>query len=177
MSILNKIKKYRLSPEEYAKYLGVKIGKNCYISTKNFSSEAYLIEIGDNTRIASGVSFYTHGALWPFRKTYKVVKDLDYFGKIKIGNNVHIGEDAKIMPGVIIEDNCIIGAGSIVTKSVPTGKIVAGNPAKIIGEVNDFIDKISKIGVKVKQLSLIDKKKYLLSVDENRFVKKGYMKM
>ena len=54
------------------------------------------------------------------------------FGKIEIGNNVFLGMNAIIMPGVKIGDNSIVAAGSIVTKSVPSGYVVGGNPAKII---------------------------------------------
>ena len=75
------------------KELELRFGKNCTISTKNFSAEPFLITIGDNVRILKGVSFYTHGAMWIFREEYP---NLDYFGKINIGNNCFIGADVKI---------------------------------------------------------------------------------
>ncbi len=64
--------------------------------------------------------------------------DFDFFGKIKIGNNVYIGNNSLIMPGVTIADDVMIGAGSVVTKSVPKGKIVAGNLAKEICTIEEF---------------------------------------
>ena len=55
-----------------------------------------------------------------------------------IGNNVFIASGAVIMGNVIIEDNCIIGANAVVTKSIPAGSIVGGIPAKIIGRIEDL---------------------------------------
>lgn len=162
-----------LTPREYADMIGVEIGKNCLISTKNFGGEPFLISIGNNVRIAQGVCFYTHGGIWIFRKEYP---DMDYFGKIKIGNNCYIGEDAKILPGVTIKDNCIIGAGSIVSKSVPEGSMVAGNPAKYIGETSNFIKKIIGFDIKTKRYNQKDKINKLLSLDEEKFIKKEYIK-
>lgn len=169
----NKQLKKLLTAKEFAKRIGIEIGKECLISTKNFGGEPYLISIGNNVRIAPGVSFYTHGGIWTFRKEYP---DLDYFGKIKIGNNCYIGEDAKILPGVTIEDNCIIGAGSVVSKSIPEGSIAAGNPAVYIGETSDFIKKIIKLDVKTKRCSIEDKKNKLLSFSEEKFISKEYIK-
>lgn len=56
---------------------------------------------------------------------------------VRIGNNVWIGDKVIILPGVEIGDGCIIGAGSVVTHSIPSYTIAAGNPARIIGSRND----------------------------------------
>jgi len=170
--ILEIIKLKFYSPEKYARSIGVKIGDGCYISTKKFSSEPYLISIGNNVRIATGVSFFTHGAIWPFRKKYP---DLDYFGKIKIGDNCYIGQDVKILPGVVIEDNCIIGAGTVLTKSVSNGQIVGGNPAKLIGMTEDFLSKVNRYNVGTKGLNEKKKKDVLLSLSDNEFISKGFI--
>lgn len=156
--------------EKYARHIGVKIGKDCLISTRNFSSEPYLIEIGDNVRIASDVKFFTHGGLIPFRRIMN--SNLDIFGKIKIGNNVHIGDSAFIMPGVTIGDNSIIAAGSVVTKSMPDGKIIAGNPARIVGETKDFLKRAKLMDVGSKGMSYEEKKKFLLSLSDEKFISK-----
>ena len=62
--------------------------------------------------------------------------------KTKIKNNVFIGTNSIIMPGVVIEDNVIVAAGSIVTKSVPSGVIIGGNPAKILGDYDTYKAKV-----------------------------------
>lgn len=58
-----------------------------------------------------------------------------------IGSDVFIGTRSIIMPGVHIGNRVIIGAGSVVTKSIPDGSIVAGNPARLIGQYEDFEQK------------------------------------
>lgn len=73
-----------LSPEKYARYLGVKIGDNCDIQNVSFGSEPYLIEIGNHVQITSGTKFFTHGAGWVLRDKYPKI---DFFGKIKVGDN------------------------------------------------------------------------------------------
>ena len=133
------ILKYFLPINSYAKVLGVKVGSNCRIYIKEFGSEPWLISIGDNVTITSGVKLLTHdGSTWLIRDN----RGRRYFyAKVTIGNNVFIGVNSIIMPGVIIGNNVIIGAGSVVTKSIPNGLIVAGNPARIIGEFKNFEDR------------------------------------
>lgn len=104
-----------------------------------FGSEPFLISIGDGTTISSEVLFVNHdGAL-------SLVKDergrrFEYF-RITIGKNCFIGARSILMPGVNIGDNCIVASGAIVTKSLPEGVIVGGNPARVIGLTADFITK------------------------------------
>ena len=119
---------------------GAKIGADCRVYTRGFSSEAWLIEIGNKVTVTSGVKILTHdGSTWLFnddkgrRFLYK---------KTIIKNNVFIGTNSIIMPGVVIEDNVIVAAGSIVTKSVPSGVIIGGNPAKIIGDYDTYKAKV-----------------------------------
>ncbi|XOD68502.1 MAG: acyltransferase [Flavobacteriales bacterium AspAUS03] len=120
---------------KYARLLGVKIGENCRVFDCKFGSEPFLIEVGNNVTI-TGVSFLTHdGSTWLFKDD----KGRRYlYRKIKIGNNVFIGVNSTLLPGVNIEDDVIVAAGSVVTKSVPKGNIVAGNPAKIIKSFYEY---------------------------------------
>ena len=57
-------------------------------------------------------------------------------GGIFIGNNVWIGANCCILPNVHIGDNCVIGAGSVVTKDIPSNSVAAGNPAKVIKKID-----------------------------------------
>ena len=159
-----------MGPVDYMRKKGVVIGENCDILSKNFGSEPYLIEIGNHVQITSGVKFFTHGAGWVLRED---IPDFDSFGRIRIGNNVYIGNNALIMPGVTIEDNVIIGAGSVVTKSIPSGYIVAGNPAIKIGNIVDFKDKMTKYNFHTKGIK--NKKNIILSSDDTLFMKKQFM--
>lgn len=120
----------------FAKRIGVNVGNNCRIYTRYFGSEPFLISIGNNVTITANVSFITHdGSLILFSdekgRRYK-------YQKIEVGNNVFIGVNSIVMPGIKIEDNVIVAAGSVLTKSVPAGVIVAGVPAKIIGNFYDL---------------------------------------
>ncbi|WP_220453485.1 acyltransferase [Bacteroides intestinalis] len=99
----------------------------------------------------------------------------DSFGKVVIGDWVYIGTKAQVMPGVTIGNHVIVAAGSIVTKSIPAGCIVAGNPARIIGTIDDYIYKNLKWNVATKQLSYKDKKRVLQSLPNERFIKREYM--
>jgi acetyltransferase-like isoleucine patch superfamily enzyme len=123
----------KASDERKIKYLrgqGVKIGQNCHINTMSFSTEPYLIEIGDHVAISAGTDLVTHdGAIWCFREENE---NADIFGKIIIGNNVFIGINCTILPNTTIGNNCIVGAGSIVRGKFPDDTVIVGNPAKVI---------------------------------------------
>jgi acetyltransferase-like isoleucine patch superfamily enzyme len=174
MMIISKIKtlimKVILSPEQRAKRAGVKMGKNNLIGDDFWSSEPYLITIGNNNQITRGVKFFTHGGGGAVRN---VLPLFDCFGKIFIGDNVYIGNCALIMPGVSVGNNVLIAAGSVVTKSIPSNVVVGGNPARYICTIDDYIRKNERYNLNSKNLSPKDKKRLLLSIDEERFIKKS----
>ena len=120
------------------KYKDANIGRNCSFIGKNisFSSEPYLITLGNHVRVSFDVAFITHdGGTHILRKKYP---NASIYGKIIVGNNVFIGARSIIMPGVTIGNNCIIAAGSVVTKDIKDGHIVGGVPAKLISLTNDY---------------------------------------
>jgi acetyltransferase-like isoleucine patch superfamily enzyme len=123
----------KASNERKIKYMrrqGMKIGNDCRFNTISFSTEPYLIEIGNHVAIAGGTEIITHdGAIWCFREE---IDNADVFGKIKIGNNVFIGDNCTILPNTAIGDNCIVGAGSVVRGKFPENSVIIGNPAKIV---------------------------------------------
>lgn len=67
--------------------------------------------------------------------------------KVVLGNNIWLGENVTICKGVSIGDNCIIGIGSIVTKSIPSGSVAVGVPANVVGTYQDYMKKHSKLYV------------------------------
>ena len=175
MKITNLIKKIYwhllVSPEKEARHLGVTIGKNCLISTRYWSSEPYLITIGDNVQVTDNVSFHTHGGGHCIR--YKC-PSFDAFGKIVINDGAYIGSWSHIMPGVIIGEGALVAAGSVVTKSVPPHTVVGGNPARYICSTDEYLDRNLKysIGFRLKKE---DAKSYLLNLPDEKFIRKNYM--
>lgn len=143
-SLFKRYKKIKYNKKE------VKVGKNTRILTSylNFGSEPYLIEIGDNCTITSGVRFLTHdGSIDVYfnlseRERWKEERKYEKLGEIKIENNCFIGVNSIILPKVTIGKNSIVAAGSVVVKNVPAGSIVGGNPAKVIGSIDDYCKKI-----------------------------------
>jgi len=134
--VLQKLQRLLLkaaSNERKIKYLrrqGMKIGQDCFFATMSFSTEPYLIEIGNHVAIAGGTLLITHdGAIWCFREE---IRNADIFGKIKIGNNVFIGSNCTILPNTVIGNNCIVGAGSIVRGTFADNSVIIGNPAKVV---------------------------------------------
>lgn len=123
--------------ELFRKHYGVKIGSNArFTGLPNWSSEPYLIEIGNDVTITQNVVFHTHdGGVGVFRKKYP---GINVFGRIKIGNNVFIGSNTIFLPGVTIGDNIVIGAGSIVTRDIPSNSVAVGVPAKVIKTIEQY---------------------------------------
>ncbi len=152
----------------YWRKKGVIIGDECDISPNiSFGSEPYLISIGNHVRVNNGVVFVTHdGGTWVLRKNTKLYncEKIDLFGKIKIGNNVHIGTNAIIMPNVKIGDNCIIGCGAVVTKDVENNSIVGGVPAKFIKKLDEYIAQHEKEFLYTKGMTASKKKEILLNI-------------
>jgi acetyltransferase-like isoleucine patch superfamily enzyme len=134
--------RFIMSGVDYARFKGVSVGHSCRIYTYGFGTEPWLIRIGNKVTITSGVILLTHdGSTWLINDE----KGRRYlYRRITIEDNVFIGVNSIIMPGVIISKNVIVAAGSVVTKSVPTGVIVAGNPAMIIGDFDTYKKKAQK---------------------------------
>ena len=113
-------------------------------------------------------TLYTWGA-----KVARIIDpSFDCFGKVKIGNNVYIGTNSLIMPGVTIGDNVLVAAGSVVTHSIPNNVVIGGNPAHVICSFEEYYDKNKQYNTATKGLSFKDKKQVLLSLEENKFIKK-----
>jgi acetyltransferase-like isoleucine patch superfamily enzyme len=123
-----------------ARRWGVRVGEETRLGRVSFGSEPYLITIGTRCQITDGVCFITHdGGTWVLRhlKGYFGSK----FGTITIGDNVFIGLNAILLPGVTIGSNAVIGAGSVVTGPVPEGCVAAGNPARQICSIDEYFDR------------------------------------
>lgn len=134
--IIIKIAKYF-----YCKYfkeiseIKYKHGKRFYSNTHIDTLNPQFVEIGDNFISAPGSLITAHDAsTFLFAKKYRIEK-------VKIGNNVFLGANSVVLPGVTIGDNVIIGAGSVVSKNIPANSVYAGNPAKYLCTVDEYVNK------------------------------------
>lgn len=166
MNLLKYFIKYVQIHKDAANYWrgkGAKIGEKCDIHTSaSLGTEPYLITIGNDVRINEGVQVLTHdGGVWVLRRMEKQYGDIDLFKKVTIGNNVHIGTNAVILPGVKVGNNCIIGVGAIVTKDVPDNSIVVGIPARVIETIDEYISKNKDNFLHTKRMLSDEKEKFL----------------
>jgi len=138
--IINRIQRFivdKSSSDQKIKYFrnqGMKIGKNCIFETMSFSTEPYLVEIGDEVGISNGTVLITHDA--GIRCFRDELPGDDIFGKIIIGNNVFIGINCTLLPNTIIGNNCIVGAGSVLRGRYPDNSVIIGNPAEVLVSMN-----------------------------------------
>ena len=110
------------------------------------------------------MTLVTHdGGAWVLRGLKEELKDVDLFGRIEIGNNVHVGTNAMTMPGVKIGNNCIIGSCAVVTKNIPDNSVAVGVPVHVIETVDEYLKKHNTEFVFTKRMSYIQKKNYLLN--------------
>lgn len=159
-----------ISPVRHARLIGVNLGSNCLIyRSMEWPSEPYLVTIGNNVQLTRGVAIHTHGGGNVIRRK---VPDFDAFGKVVIKDWAYIGSHAQIMPGVTIGEGAMVAAGSIVTKSVPDGMVVGGNPARLLYSVDEYLERNIQYNMHTKGLDEKEKKQRLLTIDENLFLKK-----
>jgi acetyltransferase-like isoleucine patch superfamily enzyme len=115
---------------------GAKIGEHCAIQIDYLASEPYLVEIGNNVAIAPGARFVTHdGASVVFRDEYPALR---HFGRIIIEDNCFIGAGSIITAGVRVGRGSIVGPMSVVIRDVKPGSLVIGNPAIQVSTVEKY---------------------------------------
>lgn len=124
-----------INPPFYCDYGDhIKIGKNFFCNYNCTILDVGKVTIGDNCLFAPNVAIYAAG-----HPVHPALRNTGYeYGiDVTIGNNVWLGGNVVVCPGVTIGDNVVIGAGSIVTKDIPSWTIAAGNPCKVIREITD----------------------------------------
>lgn len=124
--------------------VNISMGNNVIININCTFVDCNKIEIGNNVLIASNVQIYT--ATHPVDVNERIIADWEessghaffntFTAPVKIGNNVWIGGGVIILPGVTIGDNSVIGAGSVVARSIPADCVAVGNPCRVIRQIN-----------------------------------------
>ena len=130
-----------------------KIGKNTFINFNFTCQDDTEVTIGENCDFGPNVTIVTplHPMLFEERKRLAcpdgTEKRLCWAKPVNIGNGCWICTNVTILPGVTIGENCVIGAGSVVTKSIPPNSFAAGNPCRVIRRLseNDSMEKIPDI--------------------------------
>ncbi len=152
----------KINPNSYAKSLGVNLGENVKfygMKPGMFSTEPWLITIGNDCYITAECTFITHdGGTLILRKE---VPDLEITSPITIGNDVYIGLKTTILPGTKIGDRCIVGACSLLKGEYPDNSVIAGVPAHVIKTTDEYLEKVKKESLHLGHLSGIDKEKEL----------------
>ena len=121
-----------LSPFHCDYGYNIEVGDHFFANVNLVILDGAKVRIGDNVFIAPNVGIYTAGH--PL-DTPQRNEGLEYAYPVTIGNNVWIGAQACILPGVTIGDNTVIGAGSVVTKDIPANSLAVGNPCKVIRSI------------------------------------------
>lgn len=109
-------------------------GDNFYMNVGCVILDGARVTFGDNVFVAPHCGFYTAGHPLDHERRNA---GLEYALPITIGNNVWIGAQVCVLPGVTIGDDSVIGAGSVVTKDIPAGVLAAGNPCRVIREISE----------------------------------------
>ena len=129
---------YPLDPVTMYKKMGIKIGANCKIQGEVIIDYSHFwhITIGNDVTIAPRVHILAHDASTVLHTGYAKI------GKVDIKDGVFIGAGTIVLPGVIIGENSIIGAGSVVANDIPENSVAVGSPAKVVSTLADYLDKI-----------------------------------
>lgn len=124
-----------VNPPFYCDYgFNIEVGKNFFANYNCTILDVAKVRIGDNCQMAPNVAIYTAGhPIHPDTRNTMY----EYGIEVNIGDNVWIGGNTVICPGVRIGDNVVIGAGSVVTKDIPDWCIAGGNPCKVIREITE----------------------------------------
>ncbi len=119
-----------------------------YISYRTHLDTCAPIYLGNNVVIAQYTIILTHDASLSYTlDNIKENKSEVKIKSVKIGDNTFIGQRVTILCGVEIGSNCIVGAGSVVTKSIPDGMVYAGNPARKICTIEEYTQKYKKFAM------------------------------
>lgn len=152
----------KLKPMKYMERIGVNFprgGVHLY-GKVGWGTEPWIITIGDNVHITDGVKFITHdGGTLLYRH---MIPDLEITKPIVIGDNVYIGNNVILLPGVTIGNNVVIGAGAVVTRSIPDNSVAVGVPVRVIKTADEYLAKLKRESLHLGHLKGQEKDKALM---------------
>jgi acetyltransferase-like isoleucine patch superfamily enzyme len=119
-------------------------------------ADPYLVRIGNNVRL-SACTLLCHDGVVNLVNQAQGTK-LDSVGFIDIRDNSFVGHGVIVMPNVRIGPNSVVAAGSVVTKDVPPGTVVGGNPAKVIGSFDEMVERLKQRSASYPWISLIERR-------------------
>jgi len=136
----------RIDPVGFWRHRGARIGDRCLFGRSvDLGTEPYLI---------------THdGGVWVFRDERPAI---DVFGPIKIGDNTYLGWGVTVLPGVTIGANCVIGAGAVVSRSIPDNSVAVGVPARVIRTLDEYRKKTFAEAVEVRGMNRAERREHLV---------------
>lgn len=134
-TLLGKSEGAFINPPFYCDYGShIEVGKNFFANYNCTILDVAKVTIGDNCQMAPNVAIYTAGhPIHPDTRN----SGYEYGIEVSIGDNVWIGGNTVICPGVHIGNNVVIGAGSVVTKDIPDWTVAAGNPCHVIRQITE----------------------------------------
>lgn len=112
----------------------IEIGEDFYANVNCVILDGAKVTFGRNVFIAPNCGFYTAGHPLDIARRNS---GLEYARPITVGNDVWIGANVAVLPGVTIGDGCVIGAGSVVTRDIPAHSLAVGNPCRVIRRIGD----------------------------------------
>lgn len=121
------------------------VGDNFFFQPRVIPADPELISFHNNVIVTSNVTFVNHDVFHLGLNNLGEGEFLYNNGCIEIMDNVFIGCNSTILSNVKIGPNVVIGAGSVITRDVPPNSVVAGNPAKVIGTFQDYVNKRKQI--------------------------------
>ena len=112
----------------------IELGENFYVNHSCVILDCAKVTFGDNVFVGPDCGFYTAGHPIDAKQRNQ---GLEYARPIHVGDNVWIGGGVRVLPGVSIGEGAVIGSGSVVTKDIPPRVIAAGNPCRVIREIEE----------------------------------------
>jgi len=134
-SLFGKSENAFVNPPFFCDYgFNIEVGKNFFANYNCTIIDVAKVKIGNNCMLAPNVAIYTAGhPIYPETRN----SGYEYGKEVIIGDNVWIGGNSVVCPGVHIGNNVVIGAGSVVTKDIPDWSLAAGNPCKVIRQITE----------------------------------------